>query len=61
MIDAETRGHGDAESPEGESVEVGADDLLAGVEAPGLVSSEDSQLKAVLGVLAMGVTSYSST
>jgi segregation and condensation protein B len=39
----------DAEMPEGETVEsIASDDLLAGVEAPGLVSSEDSQLKAVL-------------
>ncbi len=70
--DAETPGHGDAESPvgkvatdpeaepvsgregegaiaESETVEsIATDDLLAGVEAPSAVSSEDSQLKALL-------------
>ena len=49
LLDAETRGHGDEESPEGDPVEsIATDDLLAGVEAPSLVSSEDSQLKALL-------------
>ena len=40
--DAETRGHGDAESP------VAAVDLLAAVETPSEVSSEDAQFKALL-------------
>jgi segregation and condensation protein B len=61
--DAETRGHGDQESPAGEAVEsdagaespegesaesIATDDLLAGVEAISAASSEDSQLKALL-------------
>jgi len=40
--DAETRGRGDAESP------VAAEDLLAAVETPSEVSSEDAQFKALL-------------
>ena len=47
--DAETRRQGDTASPEGETVEsVATDDLFVGVEGPSAVSSEDSQLKALL-------------
>jgi segregation and condensation protein B len=49
LLDTETRGHGDAESAEGETVEsIATDDLLAGIEAPSAVSSEGSQLRALL-------------
>jgi segregation and condensation protein B len=47
--DEETPGRGDTERVEGEAVEsLASDDLLAGIETPSLVSTEDSQLKALL-------------
>src|ERR1700691_1093090 len=49
LLDAETQGHGEAEIAEGEAVEsIATDDLLAGVEAPSAIWSEDSQLRALL-------------
>ncbi|MGA2736930.1 MAG: SMC-Scp complex subunit ScpB [Bryobacteraceae bacterium] len=49
LLDEETQGHGDAAGAEGEAVEsIATDDLLAGVDAPSAISSEGSQLKAVL-------------
>ncbi|MGA2579575.1 MAG: SMC-Scp complex subunit ScpB [Bryobacteraceae bacterium] len=46
---AETADPEEAANPEGETAEsIATDDLLAGVEAPSAVSSEDSQLKSLL-------------